>query len=908
MFFTFIKSRPDFHLNTSPSTSFDFHHLVVFRPPVIKNLNCYQLRNNADHQSWLRYLREELDSTASKKSSPSVQFAACKSAEQLAKWKQNYLILKHELLYFYANDEDEQQPCRIINLPTFELDDDLAYRGGLHVFRIKSPRYAFSFASDDLSALSTWINKFKGILNSKRPEDRRSPISQTTSQTINQTENKSNKSIVSNKSSHFNPTSNQYHSFNSNHHYMNQLNGQMLRPKHTRLANSVRDLNADDQSMNDKLNYFNSLMSKSSAPIALSNGKCNKFGQTGEHDLQNRPQVYRLGAKYFNNGVRSQSCVDSNFINKYSKNRPVQPNQPSSINSTQSISQQSTKDSFLPASPIKPLPAKAQCINDFYLPGHQLGYSTSYNGSFNEPLFDPTDQLASQNQTNQQNEQNQINQLQEQQMKKDATKMEIPKPQPRISKMKENANANFVGKIISEFDELSKVCQKELEHYSSLRRRNNGPTKTVNEINKINANFNSYPRNLTSTGKKESNQDKNEPDENQMSLLDREYNRLFKKSPPNQNHIKTATSKEIQSIYLKQHDPLAMNSPISHPMATSNPDKLRERCNSPISDHSLSSSSGISSYYSMGQDVANGKYLSNLSAELDAYSSNTSTNFSFSPNRHNSTTCSSLDHSADHLDKSNDSKLTANSKTDRKQLEQKTNEKAAKKEDKKDEKKSVQRKSSFNSFRLFGSSKVLSKLSSSSKSSPEDEKSKAKNGFLTSPRLKRSFFGLRKSSLPNAAVQTEPNQSALNQLSSSQNSGLLVNGHHVPFDPHHLNRGKSKSSELLNSYYMDALSREQLIREHLNRDQLNSRAPLSRDQLDQLKQLTLANKLADGKLSDNYEPAVPQTPESHRKPPTMGLTMLSKRRSSSVSCNQFEIETAFQMLKASREQQAAMKK
>lgn len=847
---------------------------------VIKNLNCYQLRNNSDHTGWLHYLREELNEI-SKKFSTNFQ----STQNEQVKWKENYLILKHDLLYFYLNDEDEQQPCRIINLPSFDLTDELDYRAGMHVFKIKSSKYAFSFASEDLNTLNEWINKFKIIFSRKgAKEPNKSTIS---------TENESTKSKITIKDSKFKLNTNQYYSFNSNH--SNYLNKNLINqiPEQFRLTHSVKDLNLDENKTDDKMKCLNNLMSKSTNQIKLINNEKIKISK-----LDNDQQLYRLGAKYFSNGSysRSQSCIDSNFINKYTKARMMNKEMKATQLSNQSMNQLTIdNNSFLPPTSSIKSPKKTkksyQSMNSFYL-DQKYSNNNYVNSSFNR-----YDQFSKQNLMNQLNEQNQLNSQQEQELNQ---KKEIPKPQPRISKMKEQNNANFVGKIISEFDELSKVCEKELEHYSSLRKRSNNNhmnNKTVNEMNNINLNFNSYPRNLTSTVKKDfkkndeisidneikSNESMSSSNDNQqsISILDHEYNRLFNKNPP--NIIKTATSKEIQSIYLKQYD--SVKSKINHNLTnlinnsiniapnTMNAEKLRERCNSPISDHSLSSSSGISSYYSMGQDVQTVKHLSNLSNDLDAFSSisvdkstNTSTNnFSFSPNSKNLLIDHQMKTSSDDCDAKlkvvNDSSIDNDCQ---KKLEIKSNEKNTKKEGKK----SVQRKSSFNSFRLFGSSKMLSKLSSSKLSSEDEKVLNKSKSFLTSPRSKRSFFGLRKNSLPNStlstAVQTEDNLNNLNSISHLNQSNS---------NDHYLNRTKSKSTELLNNYYMDQSNQK-------NRPGL----------------LTLSNKLSDNRISDNYiEQNIPQTPETHRKPPTMGLKMLNKRRSSSVSCDKVAIETAFQM-------------
>ena len=813
---------------------------------MIKNLNLNQLRSNSDHKGWLYYLRELNQISSVKKSSPN--FEELKQSNEPLKWRENYLILKHELLYFYLKDEDEQQPCRIVNLPTFELDNNLQFKNSLHIFKIKSAKCSFLFASKDLNSLSEWIIKFKCIFNLKK---------------INDESNLMSKKPIVNSS--FKPA--QYHSFNTNHHssYVNNQfsNANQLGKPTKQLAHSVRDLNLDE---NDKMNYLNGLMSKSSTQIVFNNRQLNNCSQLNDENQENKQlnNNNKLSTKqHFNNGIRSQSCVDSNLLSKYAKARllskEAKSNQLNYQLSNQSINQLTTTNdctynSFLPPSSLKSsspqiTPKQQQfkkcykSMNDFY-----SDQQYSLNDSFDQQ------ELNKQNQINQLNEQNQLNKQQEQQInQKMIMQKATPKPQPRISKMKEqnSNNANFVGKIINEFDQLSKYCQNELDHYSSLRKRNsNLNNKILNEMNKINSSFNSYPRSQTaSINRKDEQQKKNETNladttnkNQQQSLLDREYNRLFSKSSP--ANIKTATSKEIQSIYLKQqqHDQQQIEATTKN---TINLDRLR--CNSPISDHSLSSSSGISSYYSMGQDVQT-KYLANLSTELDnnAYSSNASTNFSFSPTSKNSSFNQSIEQ-LDSVNKKNDQNLKLNEKD------------ATKKEEKK-----VHRKSSF---RLFGSSKVLSKLSSSKSSPEENEKSS----------LKRSFFGglRKKNSLPtnvnSTAVQTEdksPNQFS-NQLSNQLQSNQI--NHPSFLNSHHLNRIKSKSSELLNNYYMD--------------------------QLNQTRADLIANKLVDNYEFSNSGVQQPQTPETPRNlKPTMGIMgLLSKRRSSSVSVDKMAISEAFKI-------------
>jgi len=263
-------------------------------------LNLSQLSSNSDHQGWLFYLREELNLV---KQTSQTNFESLNLNRPDLKWRENYLVLKHELLYFYSGDEDELQPCRIINLQTFELCDQLDYRTGMHVIKIKSQKYRFYFASKDLNSLNEWIAKFKVIFDQKNNHmDTDEPNLATTKITSNDNQ-KDDK-----------------HSFNS---FNEDRQDHLI--QNFRHAHSFRDLNSVQ-------NHLNGIMSRSTAQIIdkqldkqMNYYRANKLNNLESDDQQYEQNVYKLSTKYFSNGsyLRSQSCVDSNLLNKYTRARLI---------------------------------------------------------------------------------------------------------------------------------------------------------------------------------------------------------------------------------------------------------------------------------------------------------------------------------------------------------------------------------------------------------------------------------------------------------------------------------------------------------------------------------------------------------------------------------------------------------
>lgn len=622
------------------------------------NLNCKQLRNNSDHCGFLNFLREELPYKESASGEDDGGGLFSDSTINKSSLNNSFKSPKKWRRNYFILKND-----LLYFYPNDDDDQEPSRIINLPIFSL----------DDNLDySTANGLNLFK-IASLKHAFY----FSSTDANELNAWIEKFKNIIINN----FNPNSIHYHSFNN--HYNTSSNKNRQRPKNLRLAaQSFRNLNDADEGQQ----------------LLLS-----KNGNSGN---------------YFSNGVRSVSCVDSNLLNKYSRNN------------------------------LNTLPPKQQ----FYL-----------------------DQLTKQNHKNQVIEQNQSNQQKEM----------PPKPQPRFSKMKQQqqqSDSNFVGKIISSFDELSKQCEKELDYYSSLRKQ--PQRKNSNEENLLSPRPTKY-----------------------VSVLDQEYNKLFKqKSPPpslSKNStiktIKSATSKEIQSIYLKQHEKPSNNS---------------LKCNSPISDNS--SSSGISSYYSLNN------------------------------------------HHQDHHSSSFEQPATI--------VAQLVDKNEPKTENSKD-KKQVQRKSSFNSFRLFGSSRVLSKLSSSSK---ENESNKSSTSPPAS-RQKRSFFGLRKNSLP---------------TTNNNKSSTLMNGKSTN---NHLSRVKSKSSELLNNY-IDHLSAEDF---YLLKQQ---------EKFNNNKFLTLNTQklLIDANDTPPQMFSTPETmPRNKQLIPCMGITglklMNNKRRSSTVSCDRMAIEQAIQL-------------
>ena len=359
---------------------------------------------------------------------------------------------------------------------------------------------------------------------------------------------------------------------------------------------------------------------------------------------------------------------------------------------------------------------------------------------------------------------------------------------------------------------------------------------------------------------------------NGLSVLDREYNRIFGGKKPNQaqlsprqnspkqlqNLVSSASSIEIENLYTSRPKPVL--SPImkskssiknDSPVCGSPSPFKNDRPPTPASssDNSMSSSSGISSYYSM--------YL-----EIPAEQMNRIINTS-----QGST-------SSFHSTKSSPITLECQNRV---QTSTPTSSSAAQSPLKS---KSPTKSSSF---RFFSSPKLLKKFSTPKyqkekhsekkdvfKTGCEDKMTKTERLFLGSPKLTRAFFG---GSIKNKqeAINNDNNNydddAKLGVSASCQTDESFVNNQNQSS----LNRSSSDSSVMPNR-----LSHQHhIVETKINKPQLTIALPL----------------LTESSTDSSHE--LPMTPETPRKP-TMGISMLGKRRPSNVSSDKSSIEAALQ--------------
>ena len=373
----------------------------------------------------------------------------------------------------------------------------------------------------------------------------------------------------------------------------------------------------------------------------------------------------------------------------------------------------------------------------------------------------------------------------------------------------------------------------------------------------------------------------------ELSFLDREYNRLYGMKKPNERLSpktplppyvpKSAPTAEIENIYLSKPRTTSASS-IGHfddssPQLT--PAHYRDRPNTPSSsDNSMSSSSGISSYYSTyleipAQQMHRMQNHKRQTASTSSYHSAKSSPLQSTDVSHNR--AFDFSEAAVGLKKTPPEDVSPNDSSSKAAKGQKS------------------------SFRLFSSPKLLKKLSTpkyhkerhlekkdvkdvTSKVLASDATEVARPSpktsrlFLGSPKLTRALFGSGSSkkspplqhSLPLTPKTTpqETSRSAEKAVNTFKSCDLTSN---------HLNRSSSDSS-------VQSGAGTQHKSHHITEKRLTK------------PELTIQLPLLTESSTDSSE--LPLTPETPRKP-TMGVAMIGKkRRPSNVSTDRSDIESA----------------
>jgi len=429
----------------------------------------------------------------------------------------------------------------------------------------------------------------------------------------------------------------------------------------------------------------------------------------------------------------------------------------------------------------------------------------------------------------------------------DANRSKKPTPQPRTSKLKSTSTDNQ-----DKLPSLTNLTSSETLTATSIKTVENPLYLRAREI----ANSQCSPD--------------SQKNDIYVSFLDKEYNKLFgNKSPGEVTAVtttpkpKSATSEEIANLYLTKSSLTAKQSIESDSTSTSEESngssinrsvsatKLDRSCNSPISNNSLSSSSGISSYYSSHVnstlDQANNS-INSLSSPNPSYSSSLSTSVSEDTN-----------HGSTRLMTSNELISSSNNNGKYSPSFEKSS----------DQEKCMRSPSSKSTFRLFSSPKLLKKFSTPKyqkernlerkdggfKVAEDETQSLESKLIVYSPPLTRTIFGLigrrNLTAYDNNALETE--------------SDLLLN----------LNRSSSESS--LASSLSSSAPDPKLKRKKV-KPNLKITIPPRNEQ---------TNYSSEGTLS-------PGTPRK----PTMGIAMIGKKRSSNVSSDKNEIEAALAAFKS----------
>ena len=820
-----------------------------------------------------------------------------------SRWTKRWVVLKNNYLYCYKEQNEEKAEC-LIHLPGFTVAPALECKSKKHSFKLFNPSTAFQFASDSQSDMSAWMSKMGLAAISYMTQNDLLPEAFCYSETddseegVSPTNKQTNRYLLSSKPSPIggfreqSPAALSSSSSDTNNSIKEELYGR------SRIASST--------------STFYDIRQKHKPSTKVSQNSLQNKSTDRPSPIPNSPIIQqRMGY------LRSASSLEANDITAARNRRQLL----SESNNTRYAKivfpqSQNMKGSFSPQIPPRRLRAPFNQTSDSgsldrqrlnFLKNITSGNVCKITDSYNsrENIETPTEATPRQ--------------------------IQAPRPLPRKSiNRRENVVPGFVAKMTDNYDLMNKPSEsrippipntpptrpavpKPTDKFNGMSKTGTKseqntddtyeyvfrPTMAMIKTGIVNPLYERVPNNTwsgdcrsNSTGKsrmplpeemKQSfqqnlNQESKPMNEsqspNELSILDREYNRLYGTKKPNERLSpkkltpfvpKSASSAEIENIYTSKPRKTSVSS-IGHfddsPQLT--PFGGRDRPNTPSSsDNSMSSSSGISSYYSTYLEIpAEQMHRMKNNRRQTSTSSYHSTKSSSSP----SADCPQSKAKSNELPVCEDNENTPKAN------------------------KSPQKSSSF---RLFSSPKLLKKLSTpkyhkerhlekkdvNNKVTPFEETTKdmttvtkTSRLFLGSPKLTRALFGSSGSSKKNSPP-IQLSQPTPQRRVSQENSH---SGHKfedsIDTKSVAMNRSSSDSSVQSSNTGVQHKSHH-IIEKRLKKPELTIELPLVTES-----------------STDSSE--MPLTPETPRKP-TMGIAMIGKkRRPSNVSTDRSDIETA----------------
>ncbi len=801
----------------------------------------------------------------------------------------------------------------LIHLPGFTVSPAPECKSKKYAFKLYNPNTAFHFASDSQLDMSKWMNKMGLAAISYMTHNDLQPEAFCYSET-EESEDGLNSPSINRNAHRFGITSNK-----SAIGYR-EASPACLSTSSSDTNNSIREelygrsrlASTSSSSTTSNSSSFHDLLPKS---IRKSNSS-----QISASPIPKSPLIQNRI-----NYVRSASCLDANDIIT-ARNRRQQLTDSSSTRYAKIVfpHSQNPKGSFSPQIPPRGLRIAVD--------------STPDSGSLDRQRINILKNITTGTVSKVTNSYNNLQQEADNEVNKRQPQPQPPQPLPRTSKLtnrRENVLPGFVAKMTDNFDQrnkpldsnkpsimnspptrpVPKPCEQSSDRLKDEKIEQNDETyeyvfrptmamiKTgiVNPLYERvqNKSWSGEMPSPNSTGKgrmplpnelqQKPNQQNSEEikssvnktvnqSPNELSFLDREYNRLYGVKKPNErlspkNAVspfvpKSATSVEIENLYTSKPRTTSSSS-----IGTTNIDEtqfssptVRERPQTPSSsDNSMSSSSGISSYYSTYLEIPAEQMYRIMNKRQTSTSSYHSAKSSPTPSD-----CRQTEYQIDDKPSAQQTTSLPLSNTSGEgwaQSSQKPNKSPTK----------------SSSFRLFSSPKLLKKFSTPkyhkerhlekrdvNKLTTDEKQSKTGRLFLGSPKLTRALFG--SSSKKAQTLPSEPviDDSCDNQTIDLTNSSQNDNSFHSK--QYHLNRSSSDSSVTSNPSAFNQLHHH-IVEKKLNKPNLTIALPLLTES------------------SDSCE--TPLTPETPRKP-TMGIAMIGKRRPSNVGSDKSSVELALQ--------------
>lgn len=731
--------------------------------------------------------------------------------------------MKNTSLYCYRNPEDLKAEC-LIHMPGFAVSPAPECKSKKFAFKVSNLKTSFHFASDSQRDMNSWMNKIglAAIAYTSRGE-KNSPndlgYSETEESDDGTPANNRKQKCKTSCPREASPGSSSTSSSASSSPSFQRVN--YGRSSRTSTSSSSTTLSSSNQGSSAAPPAPKSVQSDSNSTHSQRSTSCNRPVIT---PFQSTVSYYRSPSLDSANVLESKAKRQQNLVSEesscYAKLSFPPPSPGRSKKFVNKVPARSPKPA-LPAR-LNTKPASMDKLTDI-----KKNFDTLSNHS--APPGKPT--IIEANCINKQ----------------------PPKPQPRTSILKSQTQPNIPKKMeLLKQDSSESGCSSGNSSLNATLEKKDLKSADIKRIEQFNPIYNSIIFKSSIPGSF------SEKDESKfVSVLDKEYNKLFgRDTAPSSKAPMSATSREIFNLYTPKPRTV-----FAHTRADSessccnaNEDALcgktdqtpqrsvsatkMDRSHSPISDNSLSSSSGISSYYSAHQEIPS----------------------SVEPDKSTVSLCLPL-HLPGHLPLEGSLSAEPNAHGEPGDTNLTTASPSPKSTSSSSKNSSIS-----SSFRLFSSPKLLKKFSTPkyqkerhqekvksdvkiTKSTPDAQKSptsKTSRFFLNSPKLTRAFFGspgikkAEKSKVNSISAGVQTDDLSLSDSSSYTSS---------PSCHSHGNKSNPKSLSV----------------------------PLPSP--------------SDPVLHNTSD--TPLTPDTPRKP-AMGISILGKRRPSNVSSDKASIELALQ--------------